>query len=400
MYTDLDTQADLISSNLIESSMNPKRTEKSLGMLTQKFVDLLQSTKGGIVDLKRAALKLEVRQKRRLYDITNVLEGIGLIRKCGKNFVQWRGGKLYRRSPDGTVDLNSSFDMESKSFNDDIALLKTESEQLDALVSMTQLSVKNIAEDEEFRKFCFVTALNMQEEYGANDDTIIGVQSDYETDVQILQPDVRHKLSLKCEDGPINVFLLNNEEHERMDTGEDEPESLNDSTDSLEKLINDINDDTENVKPVDHPKEPPVDTNDAVENLEIEDPKAAKAILGDLRCRNMCELLNAHFKPPKAGTNGPEAAHLNPVSPALSVSFDFPYLRDLDSPSIFYNLLMSEHEGSRNLFDIDLLDYDPDAETDENGRNGSESSDMTKNADSNNKSFRQMPATRRAPVED
>ena len=30
-------------------------------------------------------------QKRRIYDITNVLEGIGLIEKKSKNNIQWKG---------------------------------------------------------------------------------------------------------------------------------------------------------------------------------------------------------------------------------------------------------------------------------------------------------------------
>jgi transcription factor E2F3 len=30
-------------------------------------------------------------QKRRIYDITNVLEGIGLIKKGGKNYIKWNG---------------------------------------------------------------------------------------------------------------------------------------------------------------------------------------------------------------------------------------------------------------------------------------------------------------------
>lgn len=33
---------------------------------------------------------LDVKQKRRIYDITNVMEGIGLIRKKSKNVVQWK----------------------------------------------------------------------------------------------------------------------------------------------------------------------------------------------------------------------------------------------------------------------------------------------------------------------
>lgn len=84
------------------------RFEKSLGLLTTKFVNLLQKSAGGILDLKvvsysnielfhlnyyyylQAADMLAVRQKRRIYDITNVLEGIGLIEKKNKNSIQWK----------------------------------------------------------------------------------------------------------------------------------------------------------------------------------------------------------------------------------------------------------------------------------------------------------------------
>jgi hypothetical protein len=38
----------------------------------------------------KAADILAVRQKRRIYDITNVLEGIGLIEKKSKNSIQWK----------------------------------------------------------------------------------------------------------------------------------------------------------------------------------------------------------------------------------------------------------------------------------------------------------------------
>uniref|UniRef100_A0A3P9PFA1 E2F transcription factor 5 n=1 Tax=Poecilia reticulata TaxID=8081 RepID=A0A3P9PFA1_POERE len=55
----------------------PSRHEKSLGLLTMKFVSLLQEAKDGVLDLKVAADSLAVKQKRRIYDITNVLEGVG-----------------------------------------------------------------------------------------------------------------------------------------------------------------------------------------------------------------------------------------------------------------------------------------------------------------------------------
>ncbi|PSN41460.1 Transcription factor E2F4 [Blattella germanica] len=67
------------------------RFEKSLGLLTTRFVSLLQKARDGVLDLKVAADILAVRQKRRIYDITNVLEGIGLIEKKSKNSIQWKG---------------------------------------------------------------------------------------------------------------------------------------------------------------------------------------------------------------------------------------------------------------------------------------------------------------------
>lgn len=54
-------------------------------------MDLLKESPQGIVDLNLASEKLNV-QKRRIYDITNVLEGIGLLEKKSKNNIQWKFG--------------------------------------------------------------------------------------------------------------------------------------------------------------------------------------------------------------------------------------------------------------------------------------------------------------------
>ncbi|KAL8220735.1 UNVERIFIED_CONTAM: Transcription factor e2f2 [Gekko kuhli] len=64
------------------------RYDTSLGLLTKKFIHLLSESEDGVLDLNRAAEVLDV-QKRRIYDITNVLEGIQLIRKKSKNNIQW-----------------------------------------------------------------------------------------------------------------------------------------------------------------------------------------------------------------------------------------------------------------------------------------------------------------------
>jgi hypothetical protein len=69
------------------------RLDNSLGELTKKFISLIQQssmTSASTVDLNVAAIQLRV-QKRRIYDITNVLEGIGLIEKTIKNKIRWKG---------------------------------------------------------------------------------------------------------------------------------------------------------------------------------------------------------------------------------------------------------------------------------------------------------------------
>ena len=72
------------------ASGSGRRVDSSLGVLTQKFVQLInEQSMTGTVDLNVAAESLGV-QKRRIYDITNVLEGIGLIEKKSKNHIQWK----------------------------------------------------------------------------------------------------------------------------------------------------------------------------------------------------------------------------------------------------------------------------------------------------------------------
>jgi hypothetical protein len=56
------------------------RYDTSLGLLTKKFVELLEETSDGIIDLNVASVQLNV-QKRRIYDVVNVLEGIGILEK-------------------------------------------------------------------------------------------------------------------------------------------------------------------------------------------------------------------------------------------------------------------------------------------------------------------------------
>eukprot|EP00347_Sterkiella_histriomuscorum_P009182 403342207 len=66
------------------------RQENGLVELTKKFIQLIKEAPDQCVDLNDTVGKLAV-QKRRIYDITNVLEGMGLIQKYKKNKIRWAG---------------------------------------------------------------------------------------------------------------------------------------------------------------------------------------------------------------------------------------------------------------------------------------------------------------------
>ncbi|KAI7877746.1 hypothetical protein K492DRAFT_238987 [Lichtheimia hyalospora FSU 10163] len=94
-------------SAITSSNAQSCRYDSSLGLLTKKFIGLLRSSDHGELDLNRAATQLKV-QKRRIYDITNVLEGIRLIEKNSKNHVRWIGNRHTTASSSSSSSSSSS----------------------------------------------------------------------------------------------------------------------------------------------------------------------------------------------------------------------------------------------------------------------------------------------------
>ncbi|KAG9291476.1 hypothetical protein G9A89_021895 [Geosiphon pyriformis] len=112
------------SENYDDTTKPSGREEKSLFSLTIKFLGLLREVQGRELDLKLAAKTLGV-EKRRVYDITNVLEGIDLLKKT-KNHVSWVGPKeLFNCSPPV-----SPLDDDENNINERNARIRAENESL------------------------------------------------------------------------------------------------------------------------------------------------------------------------------------------------------------------------------------------------------------------------------
>uniref|UniRef100_A0A8C1W848 E2F transcription factor 4 n=1 Tax=Cyprinus carpio TaxID=7962 RepID=A0A8C1W848_CYPCA len=179
----------------------PSRHEKSLGLLTTKFVTLLQEAKDGVLDLKAAADTLAVRQKRRIYDITNVLEGIGLIEKKSKNSIQWKGvgpGCNTREIADKLIDLK--LELED---------LDRREHELDQQRVWVQQSIKNVTDD------------SLNSPYPSNlcncfkGDTLLAIRAPSGTQLEVPVPEShvngqkKYQIHLKSSAGPIEVLLVN-----------------------------------------------------------------------------------------------------------------------------------------------------------------------------------------------
>ncbi|XP_030651059.1 transcription factor E2F5 isoform X3 [Nomascus leucogenys] len=162
------------------------RHEKSLGLLTTKFVSLLQEAKDGVLDLKAAADTLAVRQKRRIYDITNVLEGIDLIEKKSKNSIQWKG-----------VGAGCN----TKEVIDRLRYLKAEIEdlelkerELDQQKLWLQQSIKNVMDDSINNRFSYVTHEDICNCF--NGDTLLAIQAPSGTQLEVPIPEMPSSQSL------------------------------------------------------------------------------------------------------------------------------------------------------------------------------------------------------------
>ena len=68
--------------------MHTKKRSMSLQLLTFTFIQMITHAKDKRLNIEAVAKELKI-EKRRIYDITNVLEGIYFIQKDTKNTFRW-----------------------------------------------------------------------------------------------------------------------------------------------------------------------------------------------------------------------------------------------------------------------------------------------------------------------
>lgn len=167
------------------------RYDTSLGLLTKKFVDLLNESSEGVVDLNIASNKLNV-QKRRIYDITNVLEGIGILEKKSKNNIQWKCG-------------NSLCNIEKNNrIQRDRYLLEQKENMLDRLI----VEMRNMTEnDMQTMKHAYVTCQDLNSIDMFKDQVIVVIKAPPQANMVLPGVQPPREIFLESEKGEIDVFL-------------------------------------------------------------------------------------------------------------------------------------------------------------------------------------------------
>ncbi|CAK9180584.1 unnamed protein product [Ilex paraguariensis] len=181
------------------------RYDSSLSLLTKKFVTLIKHAEDGILDLNKAADTLEV-QKRRIYDITNVLEGIGLIEKTLKNRIRWKGLDASRP---GEVDHDATI------LQAEVENLSIKEQRLDERIREMQEKLRDLSEDENNQRWLFVTEEDIKGLPCFQNETLIAVKAPHGTTLEVPDPDEsvdypqrRYRIILRSTMGPIDVYLV------------------------------------------------------------------------------------------------------------------------------------------------------------------------------------------------
>ena len=153
-----------------------------------------------MLNLNEASILLEV-QKRRIYDITNVLEGVGLLEKTSKNNIRWNGGSL-----DDEPDAGGFFDPELEQKptlrslsegdhyptrrqlmkeNEELGVMEKE---LEKRIAEVQQSLTVASELDENKKYAFVTYKDIRGIKQFSEQTVIAIKAPSETKLEVPDP--------------------------------------------------------------------------------------------------------------------------------------------------------------------------------------------------------------------
>lgn len=166
------------------------RCDTSLVLLTKRFAELMRRSTDGLLDLNQVAQQLNA-PKRRIYDVTNVLEGIQLIRKKSKSNIQWLGGQA------------SSYQ--------DLSALIEEERKLDELILSCTRQAHQLCEDSQCLRYAYLTYEDIRKIPSLKEQTVIVIKAPADTKLEVPHPEESLQVHLCSTQGPIEVFICSDD---------------------------------------------------------------------------------------------------------------------------------------------------------------------------------------------
>lgn len=136
--------------------------ENSLGQLTKNFINYIKKTGNKSININDLVNELSVK-KRRIYDITNVLQGIGYLQKSGKNEIVWT--KSIENKNKSKKKLISQKRANSSNYKQksNIKKLEQEKAKLDEDIRKFKNEFNSLAKKSDFQKYGYVTMDDFKE---------------------------------------------------------------------------------------------------------------------------------------------------------------------------------------------------------------------------------------------
>ncbi|CAJ1084172.1 Hypothetical predicted protein [Xyrichtys novacula] len=164
------------------------RDDTSLVFLTRRFAELLKQSTDGVLDLNLVSEKLNA-PKRRVYDVTHVLEGVHLIEKVSKNHIQWLGGQT----------------------NKELKALIEEENKLDELIQSCMWQIHHLCKNQPGQRFAYLTYEDVRRIPSLEEQTVIVIKAPAETKLEVPHPNESLQVRLSSTQGPIEVFVCSDD---------------------------------------------------------------------------------------------------------------------------------------------------------------------------------------------
>jgi len=240
-------------SNSPNKPATTSRADTSLSVLTKKFLEFLLQQPQRQVDLNVAVSSLGY-AKRRLYDVTNVLEGVGVVEKTTKNTVRWAvpveaeqrqdSRPVERQRPAPVKHQTRSLapdkssvqhaEHQKQKLEEKLQNINQEEYELSEIIRQQEIELKHLTEDAIKQRYAYVSSSDLRSAQGLDDKILLCIKAPEGTKIEVLptNSNTNLDLTLSSHSKPIKVFVVKNDRlndtpldnsHDRTLTEDDGP---------------------------------------------------------------------------------------------------------------------------------------------------------------------------------